>query len=99
MRHHFRPRWQFLRRIGPCLGGRELERRPRPATSVPIQSQFLPGSDRAREYPLHCSPSRRDPRSGLETAACAHIRVADETTFFGLPEGKRGIYIGGGGSV
>jgi (methylthio)acryloyl-CoA hydratase len=36
---------------------------------------------------------------GLETAACAHIRVADETTFFGLPEGKRGIYIGGGGSV
>lgn len=36
---------------------------------------------------------------GLETAACAHIRVADETTFFGLPEGTRGIYIGGGGSV
>ena len=36
---------------------------------------------------------------GLETAACAHIRVADETTFFGLPEGTRGIFIGGGGSV
>ena len=36
---------------------------------------------------------------GFETAACAHIRVADETTFFGLPEGRRGIYIGGGGSV
>jgi enoyl-CoA hydratase/carnithine racemase len=36
---------------------------------------------------------------GLETAACAHIRIADETTFFGLPEGMRGIYIGGGGSV
>ncbi len=36
---------------------------------------------------------------GFETAACAHIRVADETTFFGLPEGTRGIYIGGGGSV
>ncbi len=29
----------------------------------------------------------------------AHIRVADETTFFGLPEGTRGIFIGGGGSV
>ena len=27
---------------------------------------------------------------GLETAAAAHIRVADETTFFGLPEGTRG---------
>jgi enoyl-CoA hydratase/carnithine racemase len=36
---------------------------------------------------------------GLETASAAHIRVADETTFFGLPEGTRGIYIGGGGSV
>jgi (methylthio)acryloyl-CoA hydratase len=37
--------------------------------------------------------------SGLETAAAAHIRVADETTFFALPEGTRGIFIGGGGSV
>lgn len=36
---------------------------------------------------------------GLETAAAAHIRVADETTFFGLPEGTRGIFVGGGGSV
>jgi (methylthio)acryloyl-CoA hydratase len=36
---------------------------------------------------------------GLETACACHIRVADETTFFGLPEGQRGIYIGGGGSV
>ena len=36
---------------------------------------------------------------GLEVASCCHIRVADETTFFALPEGQRGIYIGGGGSV
>ena len=36
---------------------------------------------------------------GLELAAAAHIRVADETTFFGLPEGQRGIFVGGGGSV
>ena len=36
---------------------------------------------------------------GLETAAAAHIRVADDTTFFGLPEGTRGIFVGGGGSV
>ena len=36
---------------------------------------------------------------GLETACACHVRVADETTFFGLPEGTRGIYIGGGGSV
>lgn len=36
---------------------------------------------------------------GLELAAAAHIRVADETTFFGLPEGQREIFVGGGGSV
>src|SRR6185369_9480210 len=35
---------------------------------------------------------------GLELAAAAHIRVADSTAFFGLPEGQRGIF-GGGGTV
>jgi len=36
---------------------------------------------------------------GLELAAAAHIRVGDETAFFGLPEGQRGIFVGGGGTV
>ena len=36
---------------------------------------------------------------GLEIASAAHVRVADETTFFALPEGQRGIFVGGGGSV
>lgn len=36
---------------------------------------------------------------GFELAAATHIRVADETAFFGLPEGQRGIFVGGGGSV
>jgi enoyl-CoA hydratase/carnithine racemase len=36
---------------------------------------------------------------GLEIASAAHIRVADETTFFALPEGQRGIFVGGGGAV
>jgi enoyl-CoA hydratase/carnithine racemase len=36
---------------------------------------------------------------GLELAASAHIRVADDGTFFALPEGQRGIFVGGGGSV
>jgi enoyl-CoA hydratase/carnithine racemase len=36
---------------------------------------------------------------GLELAAAAHIRVADETAVFGLPEAQRGIFVGGGGSV
>jgi enoyl-CoA hydratase/carnithine racemase len=36
---------------------------------------------------------------GLELAAAAHIRVAEETTYYGLPEGQRGIFVGGGGAV
>lgn len=36
---------------------------------------------------------------GLELASSCHIRVADETAFFALPEGSRGIFVGGGGSV
>jgi len=36
---------------------------------------------------------------GFEMAAVGHVRIAEEDTFFQLPEGKRGIYIGGGGSV
>jgi enoyl-CoA hydratase/carnithine racemase len=36
---------------------------------------------------------------GLELAASVHIRVADEGAFFALPEGQRGIFVGGGGSV
>ena len=36
---------------------------------------------------------------GLELAACAHIRVAEPSTFYALPEGTRGLFVGGGGSV
>lgn len=36
---------------------------------------------------------------GLELASACHIRVADESSFFALPEGSRGIFVGGGGSV
>jgi enoyl-CoA hydratase/carnithine racemase len=36
---------------------------------------------------------------GLEIAASTHVRVADRSAFFQLPEGKLGIFVGGGGSV
>jgi enoyl-CoA hydratase/carnithine racemase len=36
---------------------------------------------------------------GLELAAAAHIRVAERSTFYALPEGQRGIFVGGGGAV
>jgi enoyl-CoA hydratase/carnithine racemase len=36
---------------------------------------------------------------GLELAAAAHVRVAERSAYYALPEGSRGIYVGGGGSV
>jgi enoyl-CoA hydratase/carnithine racemase len=36
---------------------------------------------------------------GLEIAAACHIRVAEKSTFYALPEGQRGIFVGGGASV
>ena len=36
---------------------------------------------------------------GLELAAACQIRVAEDGAYFGLPEGQRGIFVGGGGSV
>jgi enoyl-CoA hydratase/carnithine racemase len=36
---------------------------------------------------------------GLELAAATHVRVAERSVFYALPEGQRGIFVGGGGSV
>ncbi|WP_245290581.1 crotonase/enoyl-CoA hydratase family protein [Rhodopseudomonas sp. AAP120] len=36
---------------------------------------------------------------GLELACAAHIRVAEASAYYALPEGSRGIFVGGGGSV
>ena len=36
---------------------------------------------------------------GLELASSAHIRVADQTTYFALPEGQRGLFTGGGATI
>lgn len=36
---------------------------------------------------------------GLELGAVCHVRVAEETVRFQMPEGLRGIFVGGGGSV
>ena len=36
---------------------------------------------------------------GLEIAASTHIRVAEESAYYAFPEGIRGIFVGGGGSV
>lgn len=36
---------------------------------------------------------------GLELAMATHVRVCDSNAYFGLPEGQRGIFVGGGGTV
>ena len=36
---------------------------------------------------------------GLELAAACHIRVAESSAYYALPEVGRGIFVGGGGSV
>ncbi|WP_310588058.1 crotonase/enoyl-CoA hydratase family protein [Emticicia sp. BO119] len=36
---------------------------------------------------------------GLELAAACHIRISEPNTFYALPEGQRGIFVGGGASV
>ena len=36
---------------------------------------------------------------GLELAASCHVRVAESSAFYGLPEGQRGLFVGGGGSA
>lgn len=36
---------------------------------------------------------------GLEVATAAHVRIAEEGVRFQLPEGRRGIFVGGGATV
>lgn len=36
---------------------------------------------------------------GLELATTAHVRIAEPSTIYQLPEGRRGIYVGGGASI
>lgn len=36
---------------------------------------------------------------GLELAATTHLRVAEPSAYYGLPEGQRGIFVGGSGSA
>lgn len=36
---------------------------------------------------------------GLELAAATHVRIAETSTIFQLPEGRRGIFVGGGATA
>src|SRR4029078_9584953 len=36
---------------------------------------------------------------GRELGASCHVRIAESSAFYGLPEGQRGLFVGGGGSA
>ena len=36
---------------------------------------------------------------GMELAAATHVRIAEPSTIFQLPEGRRGIFVGGGATA
>lgn len=81
-----------------------LEKRARPTTTVGRQRRSR-NWHRAfeliqfGEVPVVCALHGGVIGGGLELAASCHVRVAERSTFFQLPEGQRGIFVGGGGSV
>ncbi len=51
------------------------------------------------DLPVVCALRGAVIGGGLELAAATHVRVAEPGTFYALPEGSRGLFVGGGGSV
>lgn len=51
------------------------------------------------EIPVICVMQGGVIGGGMELAAATHVRIADESTFFQLPEAQRGIFVGGGATV
>ena len=89
---------------GPCFSaGLDLaEHRARTAEEVFRHSRGWHRAFRAireGEVPAIAAIHGACVGGGLELAAACHIRVADATAFFALPEGTRGIFVGGGASV
>ena len=70
--------------------GARRRRRPAPLAHV----ARLPGGSAVRPRPVVAALHGAVVGGGLELAASCHIRVADATTFYALPEGSRGIFVG-----
>ena len=66
----------------------------------PVQSQHLFRGDGARQHSLHRGAARRDAgRRARDGRGRAYPRRGRDRRSSRLPEGTRGIFIGGGGSV
>lgn len=51
------------------------------------------------ECPVICAMQGGVIGGGMELAAATHVRIAEASTFFQLPEAQRGIFVGGGATV
>jgi enoyl-CoA hydratase/carnithine racemase len=77
--------------------------------AAPANSAALPGRSLGSRRPMEAIARSAIPYIsamhgatiglGLELAAATHVRVADETASFSLPEARRGIFLGGGGAA
>ncbi len=85
-----------------CAGLDLLEHRDRDAVSVMRLSRSWHRAFQAIQLgslPVVAALHGAVIGGGLELAAATHVRVADRTAFYALPEGQRGVFVGGGASV
>ncbi len=93
-----------LRGAGPhfCAGLDLAEHKDRPLFPAVLHSDFWHRTLEMLEFgavPVVAALHGAVIGGGLEIATAAHVRVAEESTFYQLPEGRRGIYVGGGASI
>jgi len=93
-----------LRGAGPhfCAGLDLSEHRERKPLASIAMSRFAHATLDAVQFggrPVIAAMQGGVIGGGLEVATAAHIRVAEEGTFYQLPEARRGFYVGGGASV
>ena len=94
----------ILRGIGDHFSaGLDLaEHRERTALEVMRHSQFWHKTCNLMEFgglPIVAVLHGAVIGGGMELAMTAQVRVADHSAFYELPEGRRGIFVGGGASV
>lgn len=78
------------------------EHRERSALDVMRHSQFWHETGNLMEFgglPIIAVLHGAVIGGGLELCMTTHVRIAEPSTFYELPEGRRGIFVGGGASV
>jgi enoyl-CoA hydratase/carnithine racemase len=76
-------------------------RHPGPLGGIPISQSWHRAFDRVENgrVPVIAVLHGGVIGGGLELAASTHIRIAERSAYYALPEGSRGIFVGGGGAV